>query len=146
MNISLKRLLVVERMSEETLCFTADIALDGKVVGDVKNDGRGGCNLYHWNDYALGAKIEAYAKSVDTSGYNFEHLDSLLDGMISKAQEEKQFKRWCKTKVVFRLKVDKNGGWRTIKLLYNNTIHRPQLEKRYPNLEEVLNDRFAWLL
>ena len=143
MNISLKRLLVVERMSEETLCFTADIAVDGKTIGSVKNDGRGGCNFYHWNDHAVGAKIEAHAKSVDASGYNFEHLDRLLDGMISKAQEEKQFKRWCKTRVVFRLKGDKDGEWRNIKLLYNKAIHRPQLEKRYPNLEEVLNERFA---
>jgi hypothetical protein len=37
--ISLKKLLVVPRMSEGSICFTAEIVCDGKVVGTVKNSG-----------------------------------------------------------------------------------------------------------
>ena len=142
MNISLKRLLIVNRMSEETLCFTADVAVDGKTIGSVKNDGRGGCNCYYWTDRVAGEALEAYAKTVETE-FKFEQLDQLLDKIITKTQEEKQYRRWCKTQIVFRLTGDKSGEWRTLKAIYNKAVHRPQLEKRYPNLEEVLNERVA---
>lgn len=36
-----------ERMSEETTCFDAKIALDGKSVITVSNRGTGGSNMYH---------------------------------------------------------------------------------------------------
>ncbi|MGY3581941.1 hypothetical protein ACVIGB_001136 [Bradyrhizobium sp. USDA 4341] len=35
-----------ERMSEETTCFNAKVALNGKPVIEASNDGRGGCNMY----------------------------------------------------------------------------------------------------
>ncbi len=33
-------------MSEETNCFVADLYINGKKIGYVKNDGRGGCTDY----------------------------------------------------------------------------------------------------
>ena len=38
---SLKNLKVHDDMSEETICFSADLVCDGKVIGHCKNDGRG---------------------------------------------------------------------------------------------------------
>ncbi len=142
MNITLTKIKIQNKLSEETLCFSADIHLDGKKVGEVSNRGIGGCNEYHWNDNAVGEKIWAHARATETR-FNFDQLDTLLDKLITKFEEEKQFKRWCKTKTVFRLKGDKQGEWRTFQVVYNKERHRPQLEKRYPNLEEILNERFA---
>ena len=42
--LMLKKVKVHEDMSEETICFSADLYDDGKLVAHVKNDGRGGCN------------------------------------------------------------------------------------------------------
>lgn len=38
------------RMSEETNAFVADIMVNGKVVGECKNEGRGGCASYYGSD------------------------------------------------------------------------------------------------
>lgn len=42
MQIVLKNVKNHADMSEETNCFSATIYVDGKKVGTVKNDGRGG--------------------------------------------------------------------------------------------------------
>ena len=47
MKITVKNLKVAEFASEETLCFTATVYIDGKMAFTAKNDGHGGCNFYH---------------------------------------------------------------------------------------------------
>ena len=40
----LKKVQFFDEMSEETSCFKAEIWEDGKLVADVSNTGKGGCN------------------------------------------------------------------------------------------------------
>lgn len=40
---SLKNLKVHDDMSEETVCFSADLVCNGKVIAHCSNDGHGGC-------------------------------------------------------------------------------------------------------
>jgi hypothetical protein len=42
MKIELKKIRVVEAFSEETTAFSADLYINGKLVGYTKNDGHGG--------------------------------------------------------------------------------------------------------
>lgn len=42
MNITLKNFKHMASLSEETLCFTAKVCLDGKAIGDAQNHGHGG--------------------------------------------------------------------------------------------------------
>lgn len=59
--VSVRRVKVLERASEETLCFQADVYVNGRKLGVVTNDGRGGCNRY--TSAALEkALVEAAAK------------------------------------------------------------------------------------
>jgi len=53
-----------DRMSEETVAFTATVTLDGVPVIDAKNDGQGGCNSYYSmsGGYAMVARFEEEAK------------------------------------------------------------------------------------
>jgi hypothetical protein len=44
MKIELRKISFNERMSEETNCYAADLYVDGKKVGEVGNDGHGGCD------------------------------------------------------------------------------------------------------
>ena len=42
MKLGLRKVKVYDELSEETICFTAELYADGKKVATVKNDGRGG--------------------------------------------------------------------------------------------------------
>ena len=42
MKLTLKKIKVYDELSEETICFTAELYADGNKVATVKNDGRGG--------------------------------------------------------------------------------------------------------
>lgn len=47
MNITIKNFKHMASLSEETLCFTAKVCVDGKVVGEALNHGHGGnTNVY----------------------------------------------------------------------------------------------------
>ncbi len=45
--LALKGYRSFSAMSEETTAFVAKVLLDGKVIGDAKNDGQGGCTMVH---------------------------------------------------------------------------------------------------
>lgn len=47
MKVELKRLQVFLRMSQETICFAADIWIDGRKVGSAENEGHGGNTTVH---------------------------------------------------------------------------------------------------
>ena len=42
MKLQLKKVKIYDELSDETICFTAELYADGKKVATVKNDGRGG--------------------------------------------------------------------------------------------------------
>lgn len=42
----LKKLQIINAMSEETQCFSADLWVDGVKFAHVSNDGRGGCDRF----------------------------------------------------------------------------------------------------
>lgn len=45
-DLSVKNVNLIEEMSEETPCFTADVYRDGKLFAHARNSGHGGCNDY----------------------------------------------------------------------------------------------------
>jgi hypothetical protein len=44
--VELRNVKELRENSEETMCFHASVVIDGKVVGTVSNDGRGGAHRY----------------------------------------------------------------------------------------------------
>jgi hypothetical protein len=44
--LSVKNVKLIESLSEETPCFTADVYEDGKLIAHASNRGHGGCNDY----------------------------------------------------------------------------------------------------
>jgi len=154
MNITLRKIKIVASMSQETLCYTADICLDGKTVGSAYNQGCGGPDDYHFADKAVGASLRAYAASlppVDMSKYGTEPLPMDLELLIGDllnaheaAEHEKkvaaQRKRWCKTKTVFRLKGDDFGVYRTINATYSPNVKSHIVAKYGDKVEEIVNE------
>ena len=87
MEITLKNVKTYAGLSEETIAFNASVYIDGKKVGDAKNNGQGGSNDVNvftkdgrW-DRALMNKMEAEAKK-HTWTYEGETHSHSLDSYI----------------------------------------------------------------
>ena len=155
MNVTLKSIKVAKFASEETLCFEANIYVDGKKIGVAYNEGHGGCNGYHFTDKAAGKAFHAYCESIPSTygipSHPMADADELIDRLVNEFESNKDFKRWCRTKVCFRLTGDDKNAWRTIgyggrKALTAEQVNsiRANITAKYGNkIEEVLNDRFA---
>jgi len=86
-------------MSEETNAFTADLHINGKKVGYVRNDGHGGCTDYNINSHIL--KAEAYCRTLPKIKYGDmewdnsleNHIDQLFEDWLEAKERKKMEKR-----------------------------------------------------
>jgi len=97
MNIEVRNVQYDARLSEETMCYSADIYVDGQKLGDAKNRGNGGSTLIYPN--LLRQRIEEYAKTLPDAA-SFEAAESLIDGLVSKELNRRDFRKMIKTKVL----------------------------------------------
>lgn len=122
--VAIKSLKVMESLSEETLCFTANIYVDGKKAGTASNCGHGGCTDYHFDDRKLEQDVDAWTKTLPPREYelpcgkgktvkgsyrmNLEHyIDDLVYAEYNRKQDQKEvnkFNRALKSKTHFRVK------------------------------------------
>jgi hypothetical protein len=101
MKIELKRIQFSERMSEETNCFVADLYINGKNVGEAKNEGCGGPTNYYGNSKESNDIIrecEKYCSSLPDVdlGNNLKIKNSLewaIDELFESYLKEKENKR-----------------------------------------------------
>ena len=107
MKIELKKIDYSERMSEETNCFAADLYIDGKKCGFVRNEGIGGPTSYdtHLLEHIeVIKKAEEYCKTLpDVDGFpmNLEHyIDNLFEEYL-KAKEQKRLEKHMTTGICF---------------------------------------------
>jgi hypothetical protein len=152
--MTLGKIKVHEDMSQETTCFSCDILLDGKVVGHASNDGGGGCDMIYWKDHAKGKIVEDWAnaqKVIIPAGHGMpewelehEKLDHFIGELLDKTdiaiRQDRQYKRWVKKSMVFRLKGDKPDAFRTSKAPYSPTVKAAIVAKYGNQIEVILND------
>ena len=104
MKIELKKIEFSERMSEETNCFVADLYINGRKAGYVKNDGHGGQTDYRGNspaDNDIIAQAEQYCKTLPDINYgtftiknSLEHtIDQLFEDWILAKERKKKEKK-----------------------------------------------------
>lgn len=153
----------------ESDMFSFTLYLDGKKAAEVSNDGHGGMNLTRWLDRELHRAFLAHCttaarpimdswRSGDpddalTTDEMFavyvkseEVIDVVLNDFLANMEEEKQLRKLCKTKVVFRLKSDKDGEWRAFKADWatQKDAAKARLAKDFGSLlGEIANERFA---
>lgn len=100
MKIELKNLKIYDKMSEETLAFTADVYVNGKKVAYAQNEGCGGAthyNAYYQADRALLVEAEAYCNALPSTKHEFgwktvelpQSLESVIDAWVYRVDEEK---------------------------------------------------------
>lgn len=78
-SVEVKSYRPAPQLSEETEAFTANLYVNGKRAGDVRNDGRGGCNLYGFVSREMSEAFHAYAAQWGAElGQTFEVADALV--------------------------------------------------------------------
>ena len=124
MKIELKNVKINLTFSEETTMFKADLVINGIVVGEANNDGRGGCTFYDANSYnvkkqeflpdaerkrnkELIEQAEAFCKSLPPMKHTFgdvEHeipmsLEYFIDELVYEELKKKEQKKFEKKMV-----------------------------------------------
>jgi hypothetical protein len=97
MKIEIKNIKINKSFSEETICFNADVFVDGKKTAYASNDGHGGCtfyNSYHKpNDDENLRQAEAYARTLPSHFYEYGdtkmEIKSDLEGIIDQIINDK---------------------------------------------------------
>ncbi|CAB4138914.1 hypothetical protein UFOVP807_38 [uncultured Caudovirales phage] len=84
---SVDRVKVNKSFSEETVCFRAEVHLDGKHVGFAFNDGHGG---------STGLSHKAGHESVAFPAGLCDHIDLLVEDAGQKQEILRCYKRWVK--------------------------------------------------
>ena len=121
MKIELKKIEHMDRNSEETACYVAQVWVDGKHMVDVSNDGHGGCdhqngaNGYTWKDIEnLNARIAAeYPSPFTIEGKPVpSDLEIVCGDLLTEHLFAKDLKRAMSRKMLFVS--PKNDGIRCV--------------------------------
>lgn len=112
MKIELKKLKVFESGSEETYCFTADIWIDGRYQGSVRNDGRGGSHII--SPPSIEAQMDAWGKTLPRYDLGIpshedpskpmmveQDAESLINDIVEKHLQSKDLKKLMSKHIVF---------------------------------------------
>ena len=104
--LTLKAFKHIKSMSQETLCFTATVCLDGKPIATAENDGHGGCTFIHLNAYgaSIPAVIAAKAKGEFEDGSLTKMVDAEAYAWEQAAEETRlrnKVAKDLKSKVIF---------------------------------------------
>ncbi len=151
---SLKSFKEMTSLSEETMCFSAKLLRDGKVIGDVSNRGHGGSN-----DIRLGLAesnlLETYCKTLppdtfeDGTDLKMDEdyfITCLADDEAQKKFRAKEAKKWvkrCTEYSVFRYVGDKKGTWRISQTRSKTPLTGPLFDQHVAKkgtLEAYMND------
>ena len=150
MNIQVKNVKIYDGLSEETVAFNASIYVDGKKVGDAKNNGRGGANDIdvftkdgRWNrDLISDMELEAETHTWTYEGETYSHnLDSYIGKLVDDFEEQRNLKRMCRTKTLYRIpdKTYDEGEYHIMKHKYGEDV-KTYLTKTYGDGVRIINE------
>jgi hypothetical protein len=106
MRIELKKFVHMKSLSEETLCYTADVYVDGKLYARVENRGRGGATTVFVEPSmrAMEQSVNNYCQSlppVVAYGYTLNmDFESYVDDLASRQVAAKELKPLLKRKIL----------------------------------------------
>jgi hypothetical protein len=89
MKIDLKKIEVLEANSDETLCFSAHLYIDGVFVGSVHNNGQGEANRYYFKDNKIREEFFSYCRNLPDFDSPYGTLTSDEDLVIGDLIEKK---------------------------------------------------------
>ena len=129
--------------------YQGELLMDGQRCAYFHNDGNGG--PVDWRPFSadLFAKLQQHVQALpplppDPVFHGMVipmDLDIFIGGLIDDTLQERQMKRWCRTKTVFRLPGDPEGEYRTIKAPYTEQV-KVHLFNKYGGQAQIINERF----
>ena len=140
-----------ENRGHEGVGYDCELWMDGELVCHSNNEGGGGCDLHHFASVEMRKKMDAHIATLPPHHWEegFDMDDSPMDmdlfmmNLIAEIQENKAFKRQCKTKTLIRLKGDKPGEYHIYKQAFTPKLAEG-IRKHYGDqLVEIINERFV---
>jgi hypothetical protein len=131
--------------------FQVSLCADGKRIAEVTEGGHGGPLNWAFKPTAARALaafgtahgVSDFVSSLDRTGafVKFDtDADMALCQMVEDLERQREMKRWCKTKVVFRFPKDKEGDYHTLKCAhYTESVRRKVVERYGPDVI-IMND------
>jgi hypothetical protein len=142
---------VKEFQGREGMGFECTLYHDGKKLGGVTDTCDGGGMAEFRIPREAEEALDAFCKSLPKEKWSMEgasgeyEIDSTMfvGHLVDEFKLKKQLKRWCKTKVVFRVKNMKEGEYRTVSGQYDKEV-KAMILKTYAGQEpEIINERFV---
>jgi len=123
--------------------YTATIYRDGKKIGTVEEEGRGGCSDFEYNSEADEKAMKDYCVDVLGMDKEYPENDSLfIETLVFDADLNKILKRRCKKKTLFSLKSKGDGEFFSLNMVFTEQIRKALIEKHGDDIGEFANDRF----
>jgi hypothetical protein len=110
------------------------------VVAAVENDGKGEENNYIWQNNIDMMEVKQYAAEKFPQ-YTDGQMDALIDEMLEAEHRDHELEQKCKKKLIFRLKGDTAGQYRTLSVPYSAEAVRWLVSKYGQQIDEITNDR-----
>jgi hypothetical protein len=140
MKVELKNVKLNMAFSEETICFKADLYIDGESVAYASNDGRGGCTnycVYSLKMLPLLQSTENYYKTLPSTFHTFgdktleikSSLENWIDEEISNISNKKENER-------FKKRMDKDM---LNCIIYGTNSSYTRVSWKLTNIEQMLS-------
>jgi hypothetical protein len=130
---------------EETPRFELNLYINNKKAAQVSNGGTGGSCMWRWDNKEFEELFNQHIKYLDSQGrfeFNFEQGDHLIYEMLAEFEENKEFKKECRTKTLFILTNSEPGCYYTIATKYSPQVKHFLIDKYGEKLKEIINQRF----
>lgn len=143
MKIELKNIKYAAFASQETLCFSASVYIDGKRVGEVSNEGYGGAN--YWHPYTIEQTINKYAETLPPVQWEDVSIqpnaETLIGELMNQWLRRRSEKQLCAKQTCFRKPGVHyaDGAWHTVGRKYSAEV-REHLVNKYGPAVQILNE------
>ena len=160
MDITIKGLKTFR--GNEGLGFSLWLCIDGRKAGEVVDDANGGTLTWHGFSKSDRDALDAFALALPDPFADAdeerkakgeppldmsrecrasEALDYYVGRLVDEHEEAKTIKRWCRTKIIFRLKADEKGKYRTIAPPKGHKLTPDYITKAAASLREKYGDK-----
>jgi hypothetical protein len=122
-----------------------------KKVALVIDDASGGPLMFHWEDQAARQQFDAYCLTLPKWGAEYGETelhsatpDTAICQMVDEYENDRRFRRHCKTKILFKQPTDGlgEGQWRTLKGAFT-AKNVEAMKARFGDDVEILNFRYG---
>lgn len=131
-------------MSEETECFSASIYYDGRKVGEVRNEGRGGNNWADWTALSVRNQFEAWVLTLPPVEKLKMNSDLWFSMEVQRIINDRWLRKTAKKGIAIKLDDTPEDDW----LIWRGVPATPEnlarIKAKYgARIKRILNEELA---